>query len=185
MTHALFPQTPGNSTGPAVGVASRGIGAAIAQTTLVLSLALALAFGALVGLARPSEAATRGLNLPSARTAVVHLTNLRRAVKGCKPLKFSKRLTTAAQRHATDMSKQDYFSHTSLNGTTWDQRIERAGWKKPAGENIAYGFASATEVLQGWWESPGHKRNLLDCKFKYIGVGYAADGEYWVQDFGY
>ena len=47
------------------------------------------------------------------------------------------------------------------------------------------GFPTAAAVEQAWLDSPGHRRNLLDCNFKKIGIGYAANGDYWVQDFGY
>jgi uncharacterized protein YkwD len=113
------------------------------------------------------------------------LTDTARVAHGCKPLKLNSKLNTAAHKHANDMAEHDYFSHTSLNGTTWSRRIKKAGFKNPGGENIAYGFPTAVSVVQAWLASPGHRRNILDCKFKYIGVGYAANGGYWVQDFGY
>lgn len=186
MSHALFPETTGNGTVPlgprgSQATASRSTARRASRSAAAIALAVTLSSGAIVGLAEPAAA----VSLLDARSGVVKLTNVKRAVKGCKALKVSKRLTTSAQRHANDMSKKDYFSHTSADGTTWDQRIERAGWKRPAGENIAVGFPSAVGVLKGWMDSPGHKRNILDCNFKYIGVGYAADGGYWVQDFGY
>jgi uncharacterized protein YkwD len=136
------------------------------------------------GLAGPASAAT-STSLAEKRTAVIKLTNKERAAKGCAPLKASNRLTTAAQRHANDMAAKDYFSHNSLDGRQWWQRIEALGYKNPAGENIAYGFDTASSVVKGWMNSPGHKRNILDCKFNKIGIGFTADGKYWVQDFGY
>jgi uncharacterized protein YkwD len=117
--------------------------------------------------------------------AIDTLTDTARAAHGCKPLKLSSKLNTAAQKHADDMSKHHYFSHTSRNGTSWSKRIKNAGFKSPGGENIAYGFPTAVSVVQAWLASPGHRRNILDCNFKYIGVGYASHGQYWVQDFGY
>ena len=136
------------------------------------------------GLAAPAAAATAP-SLAEKRTAVIKLTNKERAAKGCDPVKVSERLTTAAQRHATDMAAKDYFSHTSLDGRLWWQRIEAVGYKNPAGENIASGFDTAAAVVKGWMDSPGHKRNILDCRFNKIGIGFSADGQYWVQDFGY
>ena len=148
----------------------------------LLTITAALAVSA--GLAAPAAAASTP-SLDEARTAVIKLTNDKRAAKGCAPLKASDRLTTAAQRHAKDMAAKNYFSHTSLDGRQWDQRIRAAGYAKPAGENIAHGFTAPAEVVQGWMNSPGHKRNILDCKFNKIGIGYTAAGDYWVQDFGY
>jgi uncharacterized protein YkwD len=39
--------------------------------------------------------------------------------------------------------------------------------------------------MTGWMKSPGHRANILNCKFRYIGVGQNPVGQYWVQDFGY
>ena len=119
------------------------------------------------------------------QTAINTLTNTARLAHGCKPLKLSGKLNKAAQKHAKDMSKYDYFSHTSRNGTTWSKRIKKTGYKYPGGENIAVGFPTAVSVVQAWLHSPDHRRNILDCNFRYIGVGYAPTGNYWVQDFGY
>ena len=121
----------------------------------------------------------------AAPPTVIDLSNVPRLLKGCPALKPSERLKKAAQGHADDMSAKRYFSHTSRDGRTFDQRIKAAGWKKPGGENIARGFSATTAVVTAWMDSPGHRRNILDCKFRYIGVGYAAKGNYWVQNFGY
>jgi uncharacterized protein YkwD len=144
----------------------------------------ALAAAALLSAAAPAEAAGSP-SQAELRASVVKLTNKARVAKGCKPLKRSPKLHKAAQRHAEDMAAKDYFSHTSLDGRQWFERIRAVGYKNPAGENIAYGFDTASSVVKGWMNSPGHKRNILDCKFKTIGIGFTADGDYWVQDFGY
>jgi uncharacterized protein YkwD len=144
----------------------------------------ALAAAALLSAAAPAEAAGSP-SQAELRASVVKLTNKARVAKGCKPLKRSPKLHKAAQRHARDMSAKDYFSHTSANGRAWHTRIRAAGYTKPGGENIAYGFRTPAGVMKGWMNSPGHRRNILDCNFKRIGIGYTADGRYWVQDFGY
>lgn len=148
----------------------------------LLTLSIALSGIGLIN--KPSEALEVS-GLLTKRQAVIDLSNIPRLAKGCPALKTSARLTKAAQNHAADMSAKNYFSHTSRDGRTWVQRIRAAGWTKPGGENIAYGFKAAAAVLTGWMDSPGHRRNILDCKFRYIGVGYALKGNYWVQDFGY
>jgi uncharacterized protein YkwD len=125
------------------------------------------------------------VSLKSGRAAVVTLTNAQRALFGCAPLTLKKRLTIAAQGHADDMAANGYFDHTSADGTSWSDRIRRTGWKKPGGENIAVGFGSAATVLTAWMNSPAHRHNILNCKFRSIGVGISSTGSYWVQDFGY
>jgi hypothetical protein len=73
----------------------------------------------------------------------------------------------------------------SLRGRTFDQRIRAAGYPSPGGENIAKGYVSASAVMTGWMNSPGHRANILNCSFTALGVGYDTRGNYWVQNFGY
>jgi uncharacterized protein YkwD len=54
---------------------------------------------------------------------------------------------------------------------------------RSAGENIAYGYRTPSDVVTGWMNSPGHRANILNGSFKQIGVGYVADGNYWTQMF--
>ena len=97
-------------------------------------------------------------------------------------------LDSAASKHSTDMATYNYFSHTGRDGSKpWD-RMKREGyiWRS-AGENIAAGYSSAASVMQGWLASPGHCANIMNARFKDIGIGYATGGSYryyWTQDFG-
>ena len=116
---------------------------------------------------------------------VVDLTNAERADAGCGPLATDARLAAAAQGHAEDMSSQGYFDHVSSDGRRFDDRIGAQGYPSPGGENIARGQETAAEVVAGWMNSPGHRRNILDCDFAAIGVGFDDDDDYWVQNFGF
>lgn len=116
---------------------------------------------------------------------VVELTNAERVDAGCAPLGTDSRLAAAAQGHAEDMSANSYFDHVSRDGRRFDDRISAQGYPSPGGENIARGQESAAEVVQGWMNSPGHRRNIEDCDFTTIGVGFTDDGNYWVQNFGF
>lgn len=152
-----------------------------ATTAVLVLTALAGGTAATTAEAAPAKASTRA----ELRSDVVASVNKARAKQGCKPLKVATKLTTAAQRHADDMAITKVFSHTSANGRSWVTRIKKAGWTRPAGENIARGYTSADKVMTGWMKSPGHRANILNCKFRYIGVGQNPVGQYWVQDFGY
>jgi uncharacterized protein YkwD len=121
----------------------------------------------------------------SAQDQVVTLTNAERQQAGCGPLKADANITTAAQRHASDMANRDYFEHTTPEGVTFDQRIRNAGYSSPGAENIAKGASTAAQVVQLWMDSPGHRANILNCDLDTIGVGLDSDGFYWVQDFGF
>ena len=116
---------------------------------------------------------------------IVQLTNAERDKAGCAALHVDSRLTSAAQSHAIDMATKDYLSHTSMDGRTFDQRIRAAEYSSPAAENIATGQAIPSEVMQDWMQSAGHRRNIVNCSIKAIGVGYDSRGNYWTQSFGY
>jgi uncharacterized protein YkwD len=117
-------------------------------------------------------------------SALVSATNAARREAGCAALRVDDGLRAAAQAHADDMARNGYFDHTSRDGTTSSERIAEGGYPDAGGENIAFGYATASEVMKVWMGSPGHRRNIVNCGFTAIGVGYAADGDHWVQDFG-
>jgi uncharacterized protein YkwD len=115
---------------------------------------------------------------------VVALTNRARASAGCAPLRVDSRISRAAQAHSDDMAQRRYFEHDGLDGRSFADRMRAAGYPSPGAENIAFGQNSASEVMTAWLESPGHRRNILNCDLTTIGVGYTPDGSYWTQDFG-
>ncbi|WP_051341319.1 CAP domain-containing protein [Pseudonocardia spinosispora] len=119
--------------------------------------------------------------------AVLALTNAQRARAGCKPLRMDSRLNKAAQRHSADMASAGYFSHDAPGGGNYETREIAAGYSadKTGGENIARGQKDAKTVMRDWMGSPPHRKNILNCRFTTIGVGYVADGHYWTQNFGY
>ncbi|HEX6472559.1 MAG TPA: CAP domain-containing protein [Streptosporangiaceae bacterium] len=137
--------------------------------------------------AAPAPPAPGADRATEAENEVIRLTNKARATAGCAPLTFDTRLRTAARLHSTDMGVHDYFSHTSRNGDTFADRIEAAGYPHPGAENIARGFQTAAEVMDGWMNSAGHRANILNCGLRAIGVGvyFAPDGPWWTQDFGW
>ncbi|MGL4743408.1 MAG: CAP domain-containing protein [Dermatophilaceae bacterium] len=130
---------------------------------------------------------------PSAPTGmageVISLVNAERADAGCDPVKAESRLTKAAQGHSNDMAAKKYMEHDSLDGRTAGDRIEAAGYDyRSYGENIAAGQDTPEEVMEGWMNSDGHRKNILNCGFTEIGVGIAKGGLYdgysWTQNFG-
>jgi uncharacterized protein YkwD len=55
------------------------------------------------------------------------------------------------------------------------------------GENVAYGYTSGREVVQGWMHSPGHRANILNRGFRVVAVAAAeSDSGRWyaAQVFG-
>lgn len=119
---------------------------------------------------------------------VVALVNQERAKAGCGPVSSNGPLNAAAQGHSADMATNDYFSHTSLDGRSFGDRIRAAGYSGGAiAENIAAGRGSASSVMASWMGSSGHRANILNCSYRHIGVGLARGGSYgtyWTQTFG-
>ncbi|MFF2846588.1 CAP domain-containing protein [Streptomyces sp. NPDC058001] len=116
---------------------------------------------------------------------VLALVNSERGKVGCSPLALNAKLSKAAQDHSADMASGQNMSHTGSDGSDPGERITRAGYAwSTYGENVAYGYPTPEQVMEGWMSSPGHKRNILTCEFKEIGIGLAQPGSYWTQDFG-
>jgi uncharacterized protein YkwD len=177
MTHASVESTiDSRPAGSMLGDLARFVG--------LILLTLALVVGVLIGLGGKSEAASSS-SRQAFRNSIVHLTNVARVAHGCRPLKQNSKLQKSAQYHANDMSAKNYFQHDSANGTIWWKRIMHFGYSDPGGENIARGFGSSASVMVAWLNSPEHRRNIMDCQFRTIGVGFNGHGDYWVQDFGY
>lgn len=140
--------------------------------------------------------------LPDAATAaqeVLDATNAARAVgrqcgdtwmEAAPPVAWSARLAAAALAHSEDMASQSYFSHADRRRQEVPQRVEAQGyaWRNVA-ENISRGQNSAQEAVNGWINSPGHCRNLMNPRFTEMGAGLAIHQArhptaYWTQVFG-
>jgi uncharacterized protein YkwD len=117
---------------------------------------------------------------------VVALVNLERAKVGCAALTADPRLVDAARAHSADMANRNYFAHDTPEGVGVGTRVTEAGYRWSAvGENIAKGQPDAAAVMKAWMNSPGHKANILNCRYRQIGVGPAFQGRspLWTQDF--
>jgi uncharacterized YkwD family protein len=115
---------------------------------------------------------------------VVDLTNKERAKYGLPALKVDPKLSKMARDKAQDMHDKNYFSHNSPTYGSPFQMMDQYGIQyNAAGENIAMGQPSPQEVVNGWMNSKGHRENILNKNFNYIGVGYVKEGNYWVQEF--
>lgn len=146
--------------------------------SVIVAAALLIGTGTTAALVPEAEAAA------SIEQKVVELVNKARADAGCGAVSLDSRLTSAAAAHSTDMANRSYFDHTTPDGVTFAQRITRAGYPSPGAENIAMGYQSAEQVMDGWMKSAGHKANILNCSVKKMGVAVDTNGYYWTQDFG-
>ena len=152
---------------------------------------LALMFVAFAQLAG-SGLVARAATLDSGENGLLAQVNAFRASRGLSTLVVSDSLTLAAKWMATDMSANNYFGHTSLDGRSPTQRMADAGYpafSTWAGEDLAAGYTDPAAVLQGWINSPAHLAVLTNPAYRAIGIGrsYSAAsqfGWYWAADFG-
>ena len=109
--------------------------------------------------------------------------NRERAHYGLRKLTLNKKLSRASRRHAHDMARRNYFSHDTLGGGTFVDRIRAEGYLKGAhswvvGENLgwgSHGYSKPSAIMRMWMNSPGHRANILNASFKEIGIGLAYD----------
>ena len=110
---------------------------------------------------------------------VITLLNEQRVNNGLSPLTADSTLTAAAMQRAAETVI--YFSHTRPNGSRCFTAFD-GGWR---GENIAAGQADPDEVITGWMNSTGHRKNILEANYTSVGVGcFNYKGiNFWVQCF--
>jgi uncharacterized protein YkwD len=106
------------------------------------------------------------------------------------PLAISDKLHRAARAHARDMARRNYFEHQGRDGKSPKDRVQREGYRlRLTGENIAFGPETAAEVVAGWLTSPGHCANIMDPRFRDMGVAVSQGRKrghfYWVQELGW
>ena len=105
--------------------------------------------------------------------------NAFRAAQGRGAVTTNRLLQRAAQAHAEDMVRNDYFAHRSPNGAEMSDRIAASGYRACwAAENIAWGQETAAVVFAGWRGSDGHRRNMLGEAYVDYGLGHFGDN--WV-----
>ena len=126
------------------------------------------------------------------RSHALALVNDARRDQDLPALKDDEALTQAAQRHAEDMARRDYFSHVSPTGETIRDRYVAAGGAAGfVAENIAQcsncqpDRTQIEELHRGWMNSPGHRANILAHGLEGFGFGLAVKDSdlYAVQTF--
>ncbi|WP_043932069.1 CAP-associated domain-containing protein [Bacillus sp. EB01] len=102
------------------------------------------------------------------------LTNATRVNHQLPILEWDDHVRETARKHSADMAKNNYFSHTNLNGESPFDRMEEDNLRfMLAGENLAYGQFSSIFAHEGLMNSKGHRDNILKSQYEYLGVGVA------------
>jgi uncharacterized protein YkwD len=116
-------------------------------------------------LAAPASAAVTSRDLLS-------VMNETRAANGLAPLKANRPLARAATSYSREMLDGGFFDHRNFV-----ERMLRSGVRGPyVGENLAWGAgesATAHVIVSRWLASPAHRKNLLQPRFRSVGLGFA------------
>jgi uncharacterized protein YkwD len=117
--------------------------------------------------------------------------NAFRAQKGLSALAIDNRLVAAAAIHSQDQASHCLMTHTGSNGSKFSDRIKARGFDfAMASENVAAGQTTVEDVMTSWWNSPGHRANILGKDASKVGFAKVVNQNcdsfetYWTQDFG-
>ena len=146
-----------------------------ARVLATLAAVLVCAIAPSSGSAHPHGSTAPAAQLQSALLAQI---NGFRSRHGLVRLKVSRPLTGVADRHSAQMAKLGFFSHNSANGQSFMQRLRRAysprGFRSwSVGENLVWGGPDigAARAFRLWLSSPPHRANLLNARWREIGLG--------------
>ena len=141
---------------------------------LLATVALRLIFALPAGAVSPADFDTE---------SVVAQCNAARNANGVLSLSESETLSKAAAQRAKEAATKR--SHIRPDGTPYYTTVT-AALNPYVGENLAGGSYTSETVVTAWMNSAGHRENILDPEFHYIGVGYYVSETgtiYWCELF--
>lgn len=118
---------------------------------------------------------------------ILQLVNGVRAEYGLAPVSFNAALAAAAQGHANFIAQEGIYSHYGVNGSTWQDRAQAAGYPGWAGENLVGGTRLTPQQGVIWWRNSAvHFSNMLNPRWTEAGVGFAVGNgqNFYVMVFG-
>ena len=108
----------------------------------------------------------------SAEEQILQLMNAKRKEAGLNPLTLDNTLLQVARYKSNHMIQYNYFDHITPEGTKWTNWLQAIGYKyTTTGENIAYNTYDAVELFNQWWNSPGHRANMMNASYNKVGIG--------------
>ena len=118
---------------------------------------------------------------------ILQLVNQVRAEYGLPALSYNSALATAAQNHANFIALNAIYSHIGVNGSTWQDRAQAAGYTGYAGENLVGGTRLTPQQGVTWWRNSAiHFSNMLNPRWTEAGVGFTVGSgqNFYVMVFG-
>jgi uncharacterized protein YkwD len=146
------------------------------QKIVVIVIATVIAIFALMTTTkRPPTSAHTGSSFSAERLskeAIIGLTNNARVSQGLVVLNENRLLDSIAEARARDMLEKQYFAHVSPTGEQASDIAQRIGYPyKIIAENIASGlFFTNQKLVDGWLQSPGHRKNILSSDVREMGA---------------
>lgn len=149
----------------------------------------------------PDQAALKAEIISTIRA----VTNQNRIEEGQKPLIWDENLSRIAEEYAQELARAGRLSHTDRDGDGPSERAQQSGYpvtkdieggvRIGIAENLAYigtgmvagvgyvdptnGTAIGQALMDGWMNSPGHRKNILDPLADRFGAGLFWNGEYY------
>jgi len=114
----------------------------------------------------------------------VRVTNDYRAMMGRRVLAWNAHIQVAAQGHSDYMADTGVLGHFEDDPDRYSvqDRMKLVGYREGVGENVARNGGGARGAHDGWLQSSGHHRNILEEHHREMAS--ALSGFYWTQDFG-
>lgn len=111
---------------------------------------------------------------PGIEDEILDLINKYRKTKGLSPLQYNFVIASIAREHTMNMAtKRVAFGHGGFS-TRFKYITSKVKGVTAIAENVAYGSQTAEEVVKGWLNSPGHRKNIED-HYRLTGIGVARD----------
>ncbi len=102
---------------------------------------------------------------------IIELTNQKRKENGLNELQPNQILNQVARAKANDLLHRQYWSHYDPEGRNIKYFLNEFNYTfYVAGENLAKDFYSHIDVVNAWMNSPSHRQNILEPRYKEIGV---------------
>ena len=118
------------------------------------------------------------ITLTADEKQMVALVNKARIQNKVPPLKVDMQVTNVARIKAQEMITKKYFSHTSPKYGSPFAMLKSFGVRYvAAGENIA-GNSNVANAQSSLMKSPGHRKNILNPAYNYVGIGIKNGGPY-------
>ncbi|MBN1564128.1 MAG: CAP domain-containing protein [Anaerolineae bacterium] len=112
-------------------------------------------------------------------TEIVRLVNEARTAAGLQEVQINPVLTSVAQGHSNDMAQNSFLDHAGSDGSRPADRVQAAGYDfRAVGENVLYQFQiDSNQAFTSWWNSQGHRENMMNPLFTEIGVAYTSGSD--------